>query len=305
MFRTDLAIDACEFAGIFSSMEASNLTDSSKISGVTHTHFKQNGYAVSRVQVETELAAKQLGKSIGQYVTIESVLLRNDEDDTIPQQFRSQVVTELMSFLERFQLKKDASVLVVGLGNRNVTPDSLGPAVIERLVVTRHFFEYMPQALKPGTRAVSVIAPGVLGTTGIETADVISGLVERIQPDLVIVIDALASASVSRLHAAIQITDSGIQPGSGVGNKRKAFSSAEFGRPVLAIGVPTVMYISSILKEMWQSEHLAFHQSMQKFQDKQQDLIVTPKNTDQFIENIAELLAEALNQALHESVRVS
>lgn len=148
---------------------------------------------------------------------------------------------EFSYFLEEVGVTKEASCLIVGLGNWNVTPDALGPIVVENVLVTRHLFQLQPESVEEGFRPVSAIRPGVMGITGIETSDVIYGIIEKTNPDFVIAIDALAARSIERVNSTIQISDTGIHPGSGVGNKRKELSKETLGIPVIAIGVPTVV----------------------------------------------------------------
>lgn len=152
---------------------------------------------------------------------------------------------ELRKLLEKHLASKD-EILVVGLGNLYVTPDSLGPKVINEIDVTRHIINYMPQVLPENTRPVSAISPGVLGTTGIETLEIIKGIVENVHPKLLIVIDALASRSIERISSTIQLSDTGITPGAGVGNARKDLSIDTLGIPVIALGIPTVVEAATI-----------------------------------------------------------
>lgn len=216
-----------------------------------------------------------------------------------------------------------AKVLVVGLGNWNVTPDSLGPLVVENLMITRQYFELVPDQISPGYREVSAIAPGVLGITGIESSEIVQSIVERIRPELVIAIDALASRSLERINTTIQIADIGIHPGSGIGNKRKGITKDIMGIPCIAIGVPTVCYASTIvndsielmkshfgantkrailgmLDEITEQERLMLVKEV--LQPLGHDLIVTPKEVDKFIEDISNIIATGLNAALHEAV---
>ena len=187
-----------------------------------------------------------MGKMIGHYVTFEVPELRK-QDTGLQDRVATKLAQEFAAFLDRIGIGKDANVLIVGLGNWNVTPDALGPIVVENALVTRHFFELMPDQVAPGYRNVSAIAPGVLGITGIESSDVVQGIVERAKPDVVIAIDALASKALERVNTTIQIADTGIHPGSGIGNKRRGLTKEILGVPVIAIGVPTVVYASTIV----------------------------------------------------------
>ncbi len=211
------------------------------------------------------------------------------------------------------------------IGNWNVTPDALGPIVVENVMVTRHYFELMPDQVSPGYRQVSAIAPGVLGITGIETSEIVQGIVDRSKPDLVIAIDALASKALERVNTTIQIADTGIVPGSGIGNKRMGLTKETLGVPVIAVGVPTVVYASTIVNSTLELLSQNFNKQTSNTsailgvvadmteQDRLQmvrevlnplghDLLVTPKEIDQFIEDIANIIASGLNASLHEAV---
>lgn len=217
-------------------------------------------------------------------------------------------------------LPKNATVLVVGLGNWNVTPDALGPKVVDRIVVTRHIEPFLTPELRGKVRRVCALAPGVLGLTGMETSEIIEGVVRQIKPDLVIAIDALAAAASRRVTTTIQITDTGIHPGSGVGNRRKALNQTTLGVPLLAIGVPTVVHASTIAMDTLDTlkEHAAFSRYFKSLaslspQDEKVivrqvmpqtlgDLMVTPKEVDRLIEDVAVVVAGAINAALHEGL---
>ena len=186
-----------------------------------------------------EEAAKQIGKMPGHYLTIEVPKLR-DNDTSIEEKVAQRFSVEFANFLQQLGITEDKKALVVGLGNWNVTPDALGPMVVENLLVTRHLYKLAPETVGEGYRDVSALSPGVLGITGIETSEIVFGVVEKSKPDFVICIDALASRALHRVNTTIQISDTGIHPGSGVGNKRKAIDQSTLGIPVIAIGVPTV-----------------------------------------------------------------
>lgn len=307
--RTDLAIEAHELAR----------GAESAIKGVEQSDVEEEGVKVSRLNVLTKEGERRIGKSRGRYVTLEVPGLRH-KDPELQEKVAQKFAAE---FEELFKLPADASVLVVGLGNKNVTPDALGPLVVERLFVTRHLFRYMPEILgnEPGYRTVSAVSPGVLGITGIETSEIVKGIVEHVKPDVVIAIDALASRSLSRVNSTIQIANNGIQPGAGVGNKRKALDESTLGVPVYAIGVPTVVDAATIANDamdlvMNQLEHSvpgnAAGEIFNQFspQEKWQmirelleplgnNLMVTPKEIDEFVEDVAQMLALGLNKALH------
>ncbi|GAA0353862.1 GPR endopeptidase [Bacillus horti] len=235
--RTDLAVEAHQIA---------EEEEGQGIPGVRLEELEQDHIYVTKVYVDTEEGAKKIGKNVGKYLTIEAQPLRKKDTE-----FQNKVTTlfaqQFHAFLEEVGIKPDDSVLIIGLGNWNVTPDALGPIVVENIMVTSHLFELAPENVEEGFRRVSALSPGVLGITGIETSQVVEGVISQIQPDFVIAIDALASSSLERVNTTIQISDTGISPGSGIGNKRKALSKEVLGVPVIAIGVPTVVDAVSIV----------------------------------------------------------
>lgn len=260
----------------------------------------------------------------GHYVTLEVPSLRNG-DTELQERVAAEFTREMEDFMVKAGINKTSKVLIVGLGNLNVTPDSLGPLVVENLMVTRQYFELVPDQVAPGYREVSAIAPGVLGTTGIESSDIVQGIVDRTKPDAIIAIDALASRSLERVNTTIQVADIGIHPGSGIGNKRRGLTQEILGVPCIAIGVPTVCYASTIVNNV--IEMMRSHFRQETDQTKQimgmlddigeqdrlslvkevleplgHDLIVTPKEIDEFIEGIANVIATGLNAALHDAV---
>jgi spore protease len=312
--RTDLALEAKEIA----------TQTAGEIPGIWSETEKDSGITVSRMHIQTQEGAQKLGKMIGHYVTLEVPELRQG-DTTLQDKVATSFAREFEAFLERIGINETSSVLVVGLGNWNVTPDALGPLVVENIMVTRHYFELMPGQVSPGYRRVSAVAPGVLGTTGIESSDIVHGIVERSKPDLVIAVDALAAKSLDRVNTTIQIADTGIHPGSGIGNKRKGLTQDILGVPCIGIGVPTVVYASTIVNNTMDMvfAHMKNHspETGQLFgvfgtlQDDERlqlvkevlqplghDLLVTPKDIDKFMEDIANIIASGLNAALHEAV---
>lgn len=311
--RTDLAIEAREF---YSKQE--NKRD---IPGVEVDVDNKENYTVTRVKVVEEVGAKIIGKPKGNYITIEVPKLRENDKDL--QDEAGKVLAQEIARI--VNLNDQSVIMVVGLGNWNVTPDALGPRVVEHLLVTRHIKEYIPDQIDEGVRSVCAVAPGVLGITGIETSEIIRGIVDRVKPDLVIAIDALASRKMNRISTTIQLADTGINPGSGVGNDRKELSRESMGVPVVAIGVPTVvdaatmasdtidMVVDSLIDESPKSGEFY---NMLKDMDKTEkyklinevvspyigNLMVTPKEIDRLIDDIAVVIANGLNIALHPSI---
>lgn len=239
--RTDLALEVHEMIVEEEKGKLAHKKEdkSPSIDGVIIKEQDINGIKVTKVDISKE-AEERMGKKEGQYLTFEVQGIRH-KDSELQGEVEKVFAKEFSHFLKRIGIEDDAHCLVVGLGNWNVTPDALGPIVVENLVVTNHLFELQPENVEDGFRRVSAITPGVMGITGIETSDIIKGVVEKIKPDFIIAIDALASRSIERVNTTIQISDTGIHPGSGVGNKRKELSKEVLGIPVIAVGIPTVV----------------------------------------------------------------
>ncbi|MBB3108955.1 spore protease [Paenibacillus phyllosphaerae] len=309
----DLALEAKEWA---------ESGGAGPIPGLVSEFTDNDGIKITRLEVQNDQGSRAIGKMPGHYITFEVPELRK-QDTGLQDRVATALAQEFSSFLERIGVGKNSNVLIVGLGNWNVTPDALGPLVVENVMVTRHYYELMPDQVAPGYRNVSAVAPGVLGITGIESSEIVQGIVERTKPDVIIAIDALASRALERVNTTIQIADTGIHPGSGIGNKRRGLTKEILGVPVIAIGVPTVVYASTIVNNSIDlvREHLQQHTSKTDFglldsiseQERLQlvrealgplgqDLLVTPKEIDQFIEDIANIIASGLNAGLHEAV---
>lgn len=274
-----------------------------------------NEIKVATVKIVNEEGANAIGKPIGTYITVDIKKLKLAGEVEI--QKASDVVTEELKKIFNKHVQNRDDILVVGLGNAYVTPDSLGPKVIKDIDVTRHFLKYTPEYIDPNTRPVTAIAPGVLGTTGIETLEIVKGIVDNVKPKLVIVIDSLASKSIERISSTIQIADTGIVPGAGVGNTRSELSQNTLGIPVIAIGVPMVVETATLVND-------ALYLFIEKLQEqaesndelnslKEQDnyntikealnpqgynMIVTPKEIDDLIENMKDVVARGINYAL-------
>lgn len=302
--RTDLALEVREML----TKEVSE-----EIPGVLVETAEDEEVIITKVNITTPEAEKTMGKGKGTYVTIEAQGLRY-KNTPLQQKIMKVLANELVDMAE---LGKNATVLVIGLGNWNITPDALGPRAIDKIVVTRHLQEMLSPELKGGVRSVCAIAPGVLGITGMETVEIVQGLVSKIKPNLVIAIDALAAASTRRVITTVQLANTGISPGSGVGNKRFGLTKESLGVPVIAIGVPTVVHASTIAMDTINTlqEHAPFaryFKSMEHLSDTDRrtivgqvlpemlgDLMVTPKEVDRFIDDIAVVLAGGINQAMH------
>ncbi|MDD4797432.1 MAG: GPR endopeptidase, partial [Eubacteriales bacterium] len=205
---------------------------------------------------------------------------------------------------------RDVTILVIGLGNWDITPDSLGPRAVGQIMVTRHLMQMIPDQIDERVRALCALSPGVLGITGIETAEIIRGVVERVKPDILIAIDALAARSISRLGTTVQLSDAGIHPGSGVGNHRMALNRETLGVPVLSIGVPLVVYAGTIARDV--IENLGGMRDTQRIDDAIEqvlhgtdtEMMVTPKDVDQLVEDTARMVATGINLMVHRGVTI-
>ena len=307
-FRTDLAL---ERASIY--RKENNLE---KIDGIdTEEEEIGKSIKVSRVKITNENGEIAIGKRKGVYVTIDLKKFKFAEDEEIKKASET-LAKELKNIVDaHINLKED--ILVVGLGNLYVTPDSLGPKVINEIDVTRHIIKYLPQYIDKNTRPVTAISPGVLGTTGIETVEILKGIVDNIKPKLIIVIDALASRSIERISSTIQISDTGIIPGAGVGNTRKEISKETLGIPVIALGIPTVVESAVLVNdcldliiEKMQNEaksNVFLNQIKEKDNYEQikdmlnpldYNMIVTPKEIDELIENMKDVVAKGINMSI-------
>ena len=308
-FRTDLADERQDIY-----RKINNIQED--IPGIeTESQDISENIRVGRVKILDAQGEEKLGKQVGTHIRREVKKLKIASDDDI--QKASEVVTaELTKVLEKHIDKKD-DILVVGLGNGYVTPDSLGPKVVKEVDITRHFLKYTPQYIDPNTRPVSAVAPGVLGTTGIETMEIVQGIVENVKPKLVIVIDSLASKSIERISSTIQIADTGIVPGAGVDNTRNELSQKTLGIPVIAIGVPMVVdlatitdncldiFIDNLQKESKSNEILNRLKEQSNYDEiksalsiKEFNMIVTPKEIDELIENMKDVVVRGINFAL-------
>lgn len=307
-FRTDLAVERTNIYRKANKLE--------KIDGIeTEEQEMSENIKVSRVKITNENGEQAIGKKKGIYVTIDLKDLKT-VDETEIQKASDTLSNELKSIINRYVSFKD-DIMVVGLGNMYVTPDSLGPKVINEIDVTRHIIKYLPQYIDENARPVTAISPGVLGTTGIETYEILKGIVDNVKPKLLIAIDALASRSIERISSSIQISDTGIVPGAGVGNTRQEISKNTLGIPVIALGIPTVVESAvlvndclDLLIEKMQNEarsnvflnQLKEQDNYETIKDtlnpKSYNMIVTPKEIDDLIENMKDIVARGINKSL-------
>jgi spore protease len=348
-FSTDLAVEAHE-----------RYSQDGEIAGIDKEVEENDNVKIERIFVRDMQAGQAINKVPGNYVTIYAPGLRS-KDTPLRQQISKLFAKEFSKYIK--DLNEQDSILIVGLGNMNATPDAIGPSVTEKLIISRHFFQVMPDKVEKGFRPISAISPGVMGQTGIETGDIVQGVIKEIKPDLLIVIDALASRSIERINTTIQIADTGINPGAGVGNARKALNKDTLGIPVIAIGVPTVVdavtivhdaleYVTEYLndngnianqlampnlatKNMIRKQALnpqvnnqqiynqqtndsnVFHNKYEKLSEQQKkhlifqvlkaeghQFMVTPKEIDTYIEDMANIIAGGLNAALHPKISI-
>ncbi len=310
--RTDLAVEAREMAQEDNQYE---------IPGVRVENAGQKDINVTRVEVVSKEGEKSIGKPIGNYITLDVPEIR-EGGPHYGERVKGQLAAEIRRLVH---LNDNSVILVAGLGNWNVTPDAVGPKVVNRILVTRHIFEYVPDEVDDRMRSICAVAPGVLGITGIETGEILKGIVEKVHPDLVIAIDALASRKTDRIATTIQVSDTGINPGSGIGNKRMGLTQQTLGVPTLAIGVPTVVYAHTIGRDalgmlIQELSDKASPESefskMLKSMDEQHldrlvsevvtqgmgDLVVTPKEVDVLIDDVADIIADGINLAINKGM---
>lgn len=325
---TDLALEAHEFVSSKRMTDPAHMEEDKKNKnswppGIEVQNDGNNNIRISRIKVTSPTGEAAVGKPMGNYITLEIPGLRENSESLFEEACKA-LAKELVPVMN---LKEKSVILVIGLGNWNVTPDALGPKVISSLMVTRHLFEYMPEELDRGVRPVCAVAPGVLGITGIETGEIVKGITEKVKPDIVIAIDALASRKTDRVNTTIQIADTGIIPGSGVGNRRMELSSKTLGVPVIALGVPTVvdaatlandvidLLIDNLQKQENNTPEKKFFNMLDNIDREEKyeliqevlkpnsaNLIVTPKEIDIVIERISKVIANGLNIALHQGI---
>lgn len=283
--RTDLALESAE------SMQGPE----SEMSGVSvsEEYHARTDVTITTVIIESKNASKRLGKPNGTYITLEAPAMHEDDEE-----YHREISKELADCLCKLlpQKEKELAILVVGLGNRAVTADSLGPLVIDNLHVTRHvLLEYGAAAYENTTNMISGIVPGVMARTGMESMEIIRGVADSTEPDVIIVVDALAARSTKRLNRTIQITNTGIHPGSGVGNHRSTLNEETIGKPVIAIGIPTVVDAATIVNDavgrQYEDIPLANMSELA-------NMYVTGKDIDEIIARLSFTVSEGINMAL-------
>lgn len=286
-FRTDLA---CEF------IKSNVRPDAADMSRTEY----ENGITVERIDI-SEDTARVIGRPAGRYVTFNSGKLW-ELDGYVIEEISKLLSEELVSFAEKTTGKKlsgDFSVLVVGLGNEKMTPDAIGPGTVSRITATRHLSDAAPEMFKKlECCRVSAVSPGVLGQTGIETVELVKGAVIGASPDIVIAIDALAARSCDRLASTVQISDCGISPGSGVGNRRFALSKETLGVPVIALGVPTVVDSSTLVRDILSmSGSESVSKELENALENGKSFFVAPKECDEIVRCVCRLIASGIDRA--------
>lgn len=285
-FRTDLAVEAIE-----------NHKTAAALPHVRQSDRMLEGFAVHEVRILSEDAAREIGKPQGRYLTLELDALIRREEDAFPRACKA-LSTLLRELLPR---PNDGPVLIAGLGNRMITPDAIGPQTADHVIATRHLVAQSP-AIFADWRPVSALAPGVLGQTGVETGEVICGVLDRVRPAAVIAVDALAAGRLSRLLRTVQLADTGITPGAGVGNARAALNKETLGVPVIAVGVPTVVDGATLAHEI--SSQLG-QPDCEALDDLSQPVMITTRDIDREVSDISRMIGYAVNMALHPHLSVA
>lgn len=310
-FRTDMADERVD-----EYKKVNNLTDIDGIKVTTDTNEQIN---TTIVEVLNDNGAKALSKEIGKYVTMDIKDIKY-LDEKSKENISSDLSKQIKLLMGESFKNKQKSVFVVGLGNIYVTPDSLGPKVIQNIEITRHLIHFAKDLVEPNTREISAMSPGVLGTTGIETSEIILSVSNAIKPDFVIAIDSLASTSIDRLGTTIQLSNTGITPGAGVKNKREGINQNILNVPVIAIGVPTVVDMATITSETLgrildnsfeKNEDIKKENNISKIIDPEnryniiantlntENFIVTPKEIDDVIKIVSEIISDGINMSVN------
>lgn len=282
--RTDLALEAAQAVGNAAGLE-----------GVEQTERTQDGVTVTVVELQTQEAAERVGKPVGRYVTLDLGAVRRREKEGFQRACQT-LAEELAKLLP----EGTGTVLVAGLGNRAITPDAVGPLAHDHLLVTRHLIEQMPEIFG-SFRPVAAVSAGVLGTTGVESVELVRAVAEALRPDCVIAIDALAAGSMKRLCTTVQLADTGIAPGSGVGNCRKALNRETLGVPVIAVGVPTVVDVNTLARDVLEE---AGKGDIEPEALGQSGAFVTTRDIDERVAECAKLIGYAVNLAVQRGLSI-
>ena len=301
--RTDLALEAREMIDEKRSGKMKQKNDLPE--GMTVNTNENEYMIVTDIRIDSEEAEKAIGKKRGEYITIE---LKDPELNTseVQESVSKVLAEEINKFISGVD-RKQPEIMIAGLGNWHITADSLGPKVIDKIVVTRHVKNMQNVEIDGRLGSVCAVSPGVMGITGIETSEIIRGMISTVKPDIIFVIDALASRKASRVNTTIQISDTGIIPGSGVGNHRMELSKEVLGIPVIAIGVPTVVDAITLVRDIL--EKAGVQETAEILKDASakgtDEMVVTPKNIDIAIERMAAVISSGLNLAMHKGFALS
>lgn len=288
--RTDLAVEAEQ-------LSRENAAQAGALPGILAHEERRGGFTVSTVEVLDARGEAAIGKPRGKYITVELDGLVRREENAFAE--AAELLAEQLRSVTR--LENSGNYMVVGLGNRGITPDAIGPETVDHVLVTRHLKEKLPEDFQ-SFRPVSAVCSGVLGTTGIESSDLVRAVAEKVRPAAVFAVDALASRSTERLCRTVQIADTGIVPGSGVGNARQALNRETLGVPVIALGVPTVVDAATLTVDL--ASRAGTELDPNAF-GAVGGMIVTPRDIDKNVRDIAKLIGYALNLALHDGITIA
>ncbi|WP_305768857.1 GPR endopeptidase [Candidatus Epulonipiscium viviparus] len=315
--RTDLAIEV----GAILEREEKEVED--ELDGVDLHIEPHENYKKTHIEIFSAAGEKIMSKPMGHYITIESEYLKENNPE-----IHKEIIEEVADCLRGLLPTHSGilKVLIIGLGNRQATPDTLGPYVCDKVLVTRHLAEFVPEAIDDSVCHLSSLAPGVMGLTGIETSEIVKGVCEHIHPDCIIAIDALGARSATRINSTIQISNTGISPGAGIGNKRKKLDINTMGCPVIAIGVPTVVDAATLINDtmdtliesmLAESTNAEFYSMLRDLGDQEKyslirevitptigNLFVTPKDMDEVIMYLGNIIANAINIAVHPGITI-
>ncbi len=308
-FRTDMADERRDLY-----RKANKLED--EVAGLESEEEQKEGAKITRVRILNDAGEQALNKKKGTYITIDLKKVSNLKDEE-KEKIEDIIAEEISNLSNKYLKSSEDEALVIGLGNNDLVCDSLGSKVIENIEVTRHIKKYYPQYLKDGARGISSFAPSVMGKTGIETLEIVQGIVSKVNPKLIIAIDSLASRSIERVNKSVQISDTGIIPGGGVGNQRLGITYENLGVPVISIGVPTCvetavivndslsLFIEKLQNQAKSNSYLNELKEEDNYDEIKEalnpynyNLVVTPKEVDELTEDLSKLIANGINFAL-------
>ena len=315
--RTDLAIEARE-------MVQEQEKSQGRLDGIEVKEEKDADYMLTHVRITTKEGSRIMGKPMGNYITIEAGKLKENHVECHENLIG--ILAKELGCLAR--MERHDTVLVAGLGNWNITPDALGPKVVSKILVTRHLKDALPHRIMESVRPVAAVSPGVMGITGMETREIVKGIVEKLHPKLLIAVDALAARKTSRINTTIQLSDTGLAPGAGVGNERKMLNEETLGIPVIAIGVPTVVDAATLVNDTMDcmlaemkaqtDRNTPFYDMLRSMEHEEKygfitellhpymdNMFVTPKEVDAVVDRLAGIIANAVNIALHPGITLS